>query len=148
MSRLISDSYQKLNYELHRAEPGYGAGGHKNVDLIVSFLNAIGATTLLDYGCGKGSLKLALEKKMPALKVREYDPAIPEKSAQPEPAQIVTCLDVMEHIEPDFLEVVLVHIHSVTTHAVLMTISTTSAEKGLAYGRNAHLIVKGHRWWR
>ena len=149
MPRLISDAYQKLNHELHAAEPTFG--GQKRVvallPVIVDLARVNKLKSVLDYGCGKGDLKPLLVKHAPQLDVREYDPAVPGKIQMPQPADIVCCLDVMEHIEPEFLEDVLQHIRGLTIHCCVMRVSLRPAQKILADGRNAHLILEKPEWW-
>lgn len=147
MSKLISEEYRKLNHDLHNAEPRFGSQGHRHVNVLRQVITAASATSLLDYGCGKGTLKPALQPLFPALDIREYDPAIPDKSDEPMAADIVACLDVMEHIEPEHIDEVLAHLQSLTLRVLLAVIATRPAEKILADGRNAHLIVQPAEWW-
>lgn len=143
---LISEAYRSLNSELHDGNPNYG-GTIKQafVDMTVSALSATGSKTLLDYGCGKGWLIPCLEGHIQS--GWGYDPAIPEKSREPDPADLVTCFDVMEHIEPECLDQVLTHIRSLALKAALFVIDTEPALKTLSDGRNAHLIQEGADWW-
>lgn len=99
-------------------------------------------TDILDYGCGKRTLEEAL-----GFPIANYDPAIPGLDEAPQPADIVSCTDVLEHIEPDCLPAVLSDIRRVTKRAVFLTIATRPAKKFLADGRNAHLIQQPARWW-
>jgi hypothetical protein len=98
---------------------------------------------VLDYGCGQGSLARAIGDR-----VKEYDPAIPEKAAAPAPADLVVCTDVLEHIEPDCLAHVLDHLRDLTLKACFVVIATRPAMKFLADGRNAHLIIETDAFWR
>lgn len=149
MPKLISEAYQKLNYELHRTDPTFGSkAGEKFGEAVSRFATAEKISTVLDYGCGKGTLKQTLATIRPDLQVSEYDPAVPGKTAKPSPAELVTCFDVMEHIEPDKLDEVLSHIQSVTLRRCIMLVCTCAATKVLADGRNAHLIVQSGEWWR
>lgn len=102
-----------------------------------------GCGTVLDFGCGKGSLKARLGEF-----VAEYDPAIPGKDSEPEPADLVVCTDVFEHVEPDYLEAFISRLASLSRKAAFVVIATRPAAKSLPDGRNAHLIVKGDGWWR
>lgn len=147
MARLISDAYQKLNYELHKSGTIYGEGGHGFVDRATQLVSDYKARSLLDYGCGKGTLKTSLAKICPNLDIREYDPAIPGKTRQPAPADVVFSTDVMEHIEPDYIDTVLAHIADLTQKVAWLYISVVPAVKTLPDGRNAHLIVKPAEWW-
>lgn len=103
----------------------------------------MGTADILDYGCGKGNLAAVLTE----MSVRGYDPAVVEFAAEPQPADIVVCTDVLEHIEPDCVDAVLAHIASLTKSAALLAIACYPAIKKLADGRNAHLSVHPPRWW-
>lgn len=146
---LISEEYRGLNAELHARNSTFGTLGHHFAPLVVQLAAGAArpgpATTVLDYGCGKGTLKPSLLGH--PLDVREYDPAIPEKAAAPEAADIVVCTDVLEHIEQDCLDAVLDDLRRVTRQLVLLTVCTAPARKTLADGRNAHLIVAPVAWW-
>ena len=75
-----------------------------------------------------------------------YDPVFPEYG-EPVAADLVTCIDVMEHIENEFLEEVLDEIKNITQKLSYFSIGTKPAQKKLSDGRNAHLIQKPARWW-
>jgi 2-polyprenyl-3-methyl-5-hydroxy-6-metoxy-1,4-benzoquinol methylase len=139
---LISKEYTKLNAEMHVNRPGFGCGGARWARTITDLAIKYSTTSVLDYGCGKGVLAATM-----AFPISEYDPAVAEKSAQPEQAEIVVCTDVLEHIEPDCLRDVLRHIAALTGSVAFLNISTRKAHKNLADGRNAHLIVNDSRWW-
>ena len=68
-------------------------------------------------------------------------------AAQTPPCEFVYCHDVLEHVEPEFLTSVLVHLNSKILKLGSLNISTVPAKKTLADGRNAHLIVKKPIWW-
>jgi hypothetical protein len=68
-------------------------------------------------------------------------------AGDPSPAQMVCCIDVLEHIEPDKLEDVLDHLEELTEEILFCTVTTAPARKTLSDGRNAHLIVKPMSWW-
>lgn len=141
MPGLISDAYRKQNEELH-LRPDYGANGDRYKDTVLTVMEKTGARTVLDYGCGKGALGRSLGEF-----VSNYDPAVPGFSAEPEPADLVVCTDVLEHVEPDMLDGVLGHIKSLGGH-YLLVISCREARKTLPDGRNAHLIVQSPDWWQ
>jgi hypothetical protein len=102
---------------------------------------------LLDYGCGHN---LSLQKNLKprrTFKYQCYDPGVPEYSDDPIPAQMVVCIDVLEHIEPEYLENVLDHLEQLTEQILFATVHTGPAGKILPDGRNAHLIQKPVEWW-
>ena len=56
--------------------------------------------------------------------------------------------DVLEHIEPVFLDNVLKDIHETFSKIAFLIIATSPAKKFLPDGRNAHLIVETPGWWK
>lgn len=140
---LITPEYRSLNGQLHSANPDFGAHGHKWGPVIEKFADKIRAKRILDYGAGKCTLALS----MPHLPIFNYDPAIDGLDGEPEPADLVTCTDVLEHIEPDCLDAVLDHMQALAINAVFLIIATRPARKELPDGRNAHLIQKRIAWW-
>jgi hypothetical protein len=148
MSTLISEEYRKMQEELHR-NPNYGVASVQYAPVVADILKQTGAPELLDYGAGKGRLGETLKTLMPnPPKVRHYDPARPEWAAAiPEPAPFVSCIDVLEHIEPELLDNVLDDLKRVTHGVGFFTVHTGPAVKLLADGRNAHLIQQPPAWW-
>lgn len=140
----MSEDYRLQNAALHRDKPSYGAGGRRLAKEIIALANRKGCKSILDYGCGKATLSMA----MPGWDVRNYDPAIPEYNSSPIPADLVVCLDVLEHVEPDCLDAVLDHVRGLMKSLGLFVIATRPARKRLPDGRNAHLIVESADWWR
>lgn len=142
---LISESYRRLNAELHRTASKYGSGNSDRFVLARQLVVKFGTRDVLDYGCGKGRLKHAVA---PFADVREYDPAIEGKDGLPEPAELVICFDVLEHVEPECLDAVLDHLRDLTKGHAALAVHTAAALKVLADGRNAHLTQQPYSWWR
>jgi 2-polyprenyl-3-methyl-5-hydroxy-6-metoxy-1,4-benzoquinol methylase len=140
--QLITDEYRKLNTELHAQEKKFGTMGGLYARDVMSIVKEFKTEDILDYGCGKGTLADNLP-----FTIKQYDPAIEKHDALPEPADIVICTDVLEHIEPEYLDEVLTHIASLTKKIAYVTACTMEAKKTLPDGRNAHLIVKPTEWW-
>jgi FkbM family methyltransferase len=143
---LITEAYRAEQAALH-AKGNYGTASLQYGDTVLRLIQSSGARSLLDYGCGsKRSLLQALA--LPEGVVYEgYDPAIPEFSAKPIPAELVCCIDVLEHIEPPLLDGVLDHLAGLCDPYGFFTIHTGPAVKVLSDGRNAHLIQQGPDWW-
>lgn len=144
-SRLISDEYRSLQTQLHE-DPNYGVASIAAAPMVSRLCNLYEVEELLDYGAGKGNLAKHLDVDHP-MRVQMYDPAIEEWSEDPEPSQMVACVDVLEHIEPQLLENVLDDLQRVTQQIGFYSVSTGPAMKTLADGRNAHLIIKPLDWW-
>lgn len=121
----------------------WGKHGHSHADEVVAYARKLGASSILDYGCGRGTLRQAVK----GWKVQEYDPGIPGKDIPPKPADFVACTDVLEHIEPDRLDAVLGHIYRLAEKGGYFVISCRLAREILPDGRNAHLIVQPPEWW-
>ncbi len=62
-------------------------------------------------------------------------------------ADLVCCIDVLEHIEPEFIDNVIKELSLITTNLGFYTIHMGPAGKVLADGRNAHLIQKPTSYW-
>jgi hypothetical protein len=144
---MISDNYRQLQSDLHN-NPDYGVASVFYAKQVAEIVSSAGVTEILDYGAGKGRLGQELKKYIDRpLSIRHYDPAILEWSEMPQPCEMTTCIDVLEHVEPDFLIAVLDHLRSLTIRYGFFTVHTGPAIKFLADGRNAHLIQKPSSWW-
>jgi hypothetical protein len=139
---LISSTYRALNASLHEGG-NYGRHGEKWSGEVSRVMARYEARSVLDYGCGQGSLRRSLGPF-----VQEYDPAIAGKNFLPMPTDLVVCTDVLEHIEPECLAEVLDHLRALSIRACFVVVSTRAAKKFLADGRNAHLIVENDDFWR
>ena len=144
---LISPKYAAMQRLLHAQPRGYGGRGDKWAETVVALVQELGASSVLDYGCGQGSLKRAIRPMLDGCRVDEYDPGIPEKAALPSFAELVVCTDVLEHIEPERLDAVLAHLRGLARLAVFAVISLKESNKVLADGRNAHVIIRPATWW-
>ena len=142
---LITDNYLEQNKNLH-GEGNFGVSGYKWATTVEWITQHHKIQHILDYGAGQQTLKKALLQKLSVV-VECYDPAIPELSNCPAQAELVTCTDVLEHIEPDNIDTVLDHIQSVASRFVFLVIPTGPAAKTLSDGRNAHLIQQPVHWW-
>lgn len=81
------------------------------------------------------------------VKIQCYDPGVPEYAELPKPSEMVVCIDVLEHIEPDCIDDVLDHLAELTERILFATVCMRPAAKKLRDGRNAHLIQKPPEWW-
>lgn len=112
------------------------------VDLVISQYQI---KEILDYGAGKCRLRDALENK---IDYYPYEPSNPKWNATPEPRELVACIDVLEHIEPECLDDVLDDLRRCALQYGIFTIHTAPAQKILPDGRNAHLIQEHPDWWK
>jgi len=144
--RVISPEYLVEQIALHE-NPNYGRASSHYAHLVGNILIDLQIDSVSDYGAGKMNLLLALRNLgRPPRKYYPYDPAFPEYG-KPVPGDLVTCIDVLEHVEPDCIDTVLSELAGITIKYGFFTIHTGPARKVLSDGRNAHLIQKPTSWW-
>lgn len=143
---VISEAYRKQQQELHQ-NPHYGVMSIQFAPLVKQLIDQLQAKSLSDYGAGKQNLIKTLREQLACdLPYFPYDPAFPEYGT-PKPADLVCCIDVLEHIEPEMLDNVLDELAAITIRNGLFSIHTGPAIKVLSDGRNAHLIQQPSSWW-
>lgn len=147
---LITEPYCEMQRELHAKPQGYGGKGYKWIPTVAALLTRFDAWSVLDYGCGKGSLteRMKRDRVFSAIRFSDYDPAIEGKNHMPGFADLVICTDVLEHIEIDRLDNVLGHLRQLARKAVFVVVALDEANKILSDGRNAHLILESPEWWQ
>lgn len=144
---LISKQYAREQRLMHE-NPRYGAASKKFSHLVSDLISEYKPSSILDYGAGKCVLRESLGKSIDGIDFREYDPGIKGLSRLPRGSfDLVCCIDVLEHIEPDCLDSVLSAIRKKTGCIFFATVHTGPAGKFLSDGRNAHLIQKPVDWW-
>jgi len=145
-SKEYIEQLQTLHGDKQRPR-GFGAKP-KKLGAVFNFLEKWKPTSLLDYGCGKGLILSNLRDQYPNIKCEGYDPAVPMFSMIPtKKYDCVFSNDVLEHIEPQFIDDVLQHIDNLAKQFIWLRIDTKPARKILLDGRNAHLILKDQHWW-
>ena len=145
-STTISAGYLALQKQLHE-NPNYGAASLAYAPIVADIIRKTGAKSLSDYGAGKCNLQRGLASNgIVDFDYFPYDPAFSDYG-DPRPADLVCCIDVLEHIEPDFVDAVIADLAAITVRYGFFSIATGPAKKVLADGRNAHLIQKPSSWW-
>jgi len=155
LANVISDEQKALNRALHAQSSqfgnrpdGAGLGSHLPADL--RRMHELGiCDSVLDYGTGKGKLVDRLRESLPVkINISGYDPAVEKWEQKPNaPVDILTCLDVLEHIEMESIDAVLRDIKSLTKRFCYLVIDLQPAVKSLADGRNAHILLAPPEWW-
>ena len=105
--------------------------------------------TALDYGCGKGDLG----KNFTELDWQEYDPGIPGKQEKPKGIyDLVTCTDVMEHIEHEYLGEVIRELGQYTAKVLFVDIACYRTDKlfaeGPYKGQDMHITTEAPKFWK
>lgn len=140
---VITEEYRKLQQELHK-NPDYGRASQYFAPMVKELMESLECKSLSDYGAGKKVLWKCLGNPEPYY---PYDPAFPEYG-EPQTADLVCCIDTLEHIEPDLIDNVLDDLQKIVTKFGFFTIHLGPAVKVLADGRNAHLIQQKPEWWQ
>lgn len=143
---LISEQYRAENARQHTETQGYGERGYKHLEDVLHVLRREHCESALDYGCGKATLS-KYAKRVCEVAIANYDPAVPEYAAMPEPVDLVICTDVLEHVEPLMLNDVLEHMRQLCNKAFYFQIACRPAKRILSDNRNAHLLVKPPYFW-
>lgn len=153
-SQTLSDDYRKQLTEKHASDDSWGNTSIRHYPLILQMMDHFKIKSVLDYGCGKGMLgkKFREEQQNPDFRFKdvpfyEYDPGIPEKMHDRSKAELLINTDVLEHIEPEFLQKVLADMGDRTLRVAFLVISCVPAIHRLPDGRNAHLIIEHPNWW-
>jgi hypothetical protein len=143
--QLITDEYKNQISQME----DWGGNGWKWANTTIKLIFKYKIKTALDYGCGQGSLKKKVLERLGQRKFKynEYDPADSKKGKLPIPAELVTCTDVLEHIEPEYINEVIMNLLSLTQKVGFIVICTRSTVRTLPDGRCAHLIIQEADWW-
>jgi hypothetical protein len=142
----ISDNYLILQKKLHE-DPNYGVASLSFSPMVAQVIRNFNIKTVSDYGAGKKNLFIGLCNAGIQLEdYYAYDPVFPEYGP-PREADLVCCIDVLEHIEPHCIEAVLVDLHSITKGLAFLSVHMGPAGKILSDGRNAHLTQQPSSWW-
>ena len=108
---MITNEYRETLLEMHSSTEWGTTGGVYSGDTVVEFLKACpDIRTILDYGCGEGSLKKWVEDAgITDKQWTLYDPGIVEFQDRPKGKfDLVITTDVLEHVEEGFLDCVII----------------------------------------
>jgi hypothetical protein len=106
-------------------------------EVVSQIVNKLGVTGLLDYHCGDASLFRSL-KADHEMKLQCYDPNIPAFSGKALPMQMVTCIDVLQDVDPKKIDSVLDDLQRVTEVVGFFSIRQDEKEPR---------INKDKAWW-
>lgn len=131
---------------LHQDSPRNFAGKsvRKWIDAINQFADLHHCETILDYGCGKAQFWPPEWQG----RVSGYDPAVDQFSQEPQPADLVICVDVMEHIPHNQVTEVIDRVNSLARRALFWVVDVKPAKKRFLNGVNCHLTQQPAEWWR
>ena len=156
----MENSFIEASKSLHKDNKKYGAASEysdpKSMKFRLTIPTAIKAAqnicpiqSLLDHGTGQGGLIRALtQEKNLQITAQGYDPGVPTFSKKPtSKSDIVTSIDVLEHIGKPFIHSTLQEISTLTEKFFFFCIDLLPASKKTADGRNAHFLIAPTEWW-
>ena len=154
------DRATQASKELHESSSDYGASKEYfnpysmkallTIDYAIARAQKIESIeSFLDHGTGQGGLiefiKSSTEAKVLA---QGYDPCVEKYSEKPNRSfDIVTSIDVLEHIDRSSINELLSDIKSLTRKFFFFCIDLYPASKRLLDGRNAHILLAPPDWW-
>lgn len=134
--------------KLHKENAGYGGDTCHHFSKISSFIKTHKPQSILDFGCGKGSLEKLILKSFPNIHVDSYDPAIEGRKTIPNTSyDMVVSTDVLEHLFEDEVEGIFGEMLSLNPKTMYHIICHRPAHQILEDGTNAHKCVESPQWW-
>jgi trans-aconitate methyltransferase len=144
---MLTPEYQEQLKNLHNSSKAFGNKAVIPEDIAL-LIEKYQVGSILDFGCGKGHMVLALKEKYPNIIVYGFDPGMESFDDLPKNVDMIFSFDVLEHIEPELLDQTLVDLAQRTNKVMYHLIACHPAKKSLSDGRNAHLIVETPEWWK
>ena len=152
-SILASQKLHNDNSDYGKASRYLKQNSFKNLLRIPKAVNSASRITpvesLLDYGTGQGGLLESLAVENTSLSTADgYDPAVERFSEKPSRSyDVVTCIDVLEHLDKDSIGAALKQIKQFTKKFFFYCIDLVPSSKSLSDGRNAHTLLAPPDWW-
>jgi hypothetical protein len=147
----IAGAYREM------AESGmqfHGLSILQHADGIGAFIREVGATSMLDWGCGGAEpydspRKLWYQWGFERKDVTLYDPSFKKFSALPaHKADIVICSDVLEHIMPGEVNAFINNLFARANKAVWASVCCREAKKTFPNSTiNLHVCIRPYAWW-
>lgn len=147
MNENITEEYQLQLKQLHSSDVGWG----NRIQIpkkIIDVIDQFNPVSILDYGCGKGHLTKSMQGRWPEKIITGWDPSTHSWDQMPNSVDFILSTDVLEHVEPAFIERTLFELSNRANHIMYHVIACYPAIAILPDGRNAHLIVEKPDWWR
>ena len=145
--KLYSKKYLNNLKKLHETRDSFGSKASE-LNKIKYIISTYDVKSILDYGCGKGKLIKTIKSLYPNIISTGYDPGNQEFSNKPTQHELVSCVDVLEHVEPNLLDNVIKHLDSLSEKFLYLEISCFPAKTLLPDGKNAHLTIQSPEWWK
>lgn len=134
-------NFQGLSILQHKAEIGVLIQKYK-------------ATSLLDFGCGRGDpyfTPYQIHREWGVSRPTLYDPAFNSHDVPPFKGHYfdgVLCSDVLEHVPEDVVEDFIAELFSYSRQFVWASVCCRLAKKAFPDGTNLHVTVQPLGWWK
>ena len=156
----MTNNFINASKKLHINNPDYGKASEYQSkgtmkyelsipDAVRHSQEKYGVKSFLDHGTGKGGLIHCL-KINPEIKakVTGYDPGVTTFAKKPNHKyDIVSSIDVLEHIGISDIDKTLLEISSLTERFFFFCIDLLPASKRTHDNRNAHFLIAPSEWW-
>jgi 2-polyprenyl-3-methyl-5-hydroxy-6-metoxy-1,4-benzoquinol methylase len=148
--RTYSDTWLRRHRDTHAKHAVFGTHRHPYLldtmrQLVAASFGGQGADlpSLLDYGCGKGVFMAEMTRSRLFRFIRGYDPAVDAYKMRPAQSyEVVTCLDVLDQLEHEFVEAVIQDVAQFTGHTAVFDVITVQTRA------LAHLNPRPAAMWR
>ena len=152
---MITDAYKKELLGLHYKYQWGTTSGKYIGETLIEFLKFhTDIKTILDYGCGGGTLEdFIIDAGITDRDWTLYDPGVPRFSDEPTGQfDLVVTTDVLEHVEEMMLNKVLTHLRSLTGRFLFNEIACSYCNvkfgSGPYKGQDLHINLKVPDIWR
>ena len=147
------------------SNPHYSVEHHIQYDYVIRQMINTCATPpkkVVDVGSGRGQLISMIKGLYPAAEITSVDlekfhqidiqrfiecdlsnPVSREKLKQSGPYDVVTCTDVLEHLNESFIEPVIATLAALAPHAIFAVANHSDVINGI----ELHTIQRDHIWW-
>jgi 2-polyprenyl-3-methyl-5-hydroxy-6-metoxy-1,4-benzoquinol methylase len=117
------------------------------LDYVADLAKSIKAQSVLDFGCGPSQGLMPLTTRLD-LTVQSYDPAVPGLDEMPQPADLVCCIHMLEHVDPADIPEVVAQLKHLTKKELFVVVSLEESTKLLPDGSPWHRSVFDARYWQ
>ena len=150
---LITPEYKKALLYIHATSQfGDTAGNYAGNSVVNLLTEHPEIETILDYGCGEGTLKNFVEDKGIHKDWTLYDPGVADCQNEPKDKfDLVITTDVLEHVEEPMLNSVIDHLQSLTGKFLYNEIACYFCKDkfrtGPYTGQDIHINLKAPDMW-
>lgn len=142
---MISNKHKTLLKEINGENLSFGI--YDKIDPTLSELvKSTSPKTICDFGCGKGMLLKKMQTTYPDIDIWGYDPGTVSYDTKFVPADVVYTTDVLDHIEPEFINENLKLISDNSKYQYHKIIFGPS-KYTYSNGENTRLLQKNFDWW-